>query len=605
MSVALPTRRWSPLRWLLQSGETPDPGAMARSGAFLYGSGGVLVGATVILSRSPRTYVPGIVVIAAIALAVAASLWHWRERTPAWIYPYLTAAGTVLITGLIFFDASEGSPYALLYVWAAIYAFYFYRPLVAMAQAVWIAVCSGAQFYLFDGGDIPFARWLMIVGTSVVAGAAVSQLVQTVRRLADLDGLTELANRRRMENELKRELLRAGRSDAELCVIMLDLDHFKKFNDEMGHLQADRHLKLAGQRWRAELREGDLIARYGGEEFAVVLPSCGTGNARAIADRLRQATPSGQTCSAGVARWDRRESHLSLLARADAALYEAKVAGRNRTVLAAETDPDLPGFADLPQVWAKMVPDVLEKRLLRFAYQPIVRLTDDHLVAFEALARPAGDSVERSVEGLFAAAQRLGFGRDLDWLCRRLCLERSRAVIDGKLLFLNIGVPALLSPLHSPDQMLLLLAYSGWSPREVVFEITERDVISDLDRFAEVLAEYRSHGFRFAIDDVGDGHSTLEVLARACPEYVKVARSLTHASAEPGARAAIRAVVAFAQSLESAVIAEGIESREQARTMLELGCPMGQGYALGRPAWRDAGEVSGETLSPLRLILPD
>ena len=150
------------------------------------------------------------------------------------------------------------------------------------------------------------------------------------------------------------------------------------------------------------------------------------------------------------------------------------------------------------------------------------------------------------------------------------------------------------------------MAWSGWTPREVVFEITERDLISDLDRFRAVLGEYRDHGFRFAIDDVGDGHSTLEVLAAGTPEYVKIARRLTASCEEPGSRAAIRAVVAFAQSLESMVIAEGIESQEQARTMLELGCHMGQGYALGRPSWRNAEPAEREAASsPLRLIMPE
>jgi EAL domain-containing protein (putative c-di-GMP-specific phosphodiesterase class I) len=296
-----------------------------------------------------------------------------------------------------------------------------------------------------------------------------------------------------------------------------------------------------------------------------------------------------------VARWGRHETYESLIARADAALYEAKVAGRNRTIRAAEMNPALPE-QNLPQTWAKMLPELMEKRMIRFAYQPIMRLTDRAMIGFEALARAAGEDASHSVEGLFVAAQRLGYGRDLDWMCRRLCLEQSRDVIDNELLFLNIGVPALLSPLHAPDQMLLLLEHSGWSPREVVLEITERDLINDLDHFQEVLAAYREYGFRFAIDDVGEGHSTLEVLAAACPEYVKVAKRLTATAGNSGARAAIRAVVAFAQTLESMVVAEGIEDEHQARLMLELGCTMGQGYGLGRPQWRysQLGEVPVE-----------
>jgi EAL domain-containing protein (putative c-di-GMP-specific phosphodiesterase class I) len=139
--------------------------------------------------------------------------------------------------------------------------------------------------------------------------------------------------------------------------------------------------------------------------------------------------------------------------------------------------------------------------------------------------------------------------------------------------------------------MLMLLEHSGWSPWEVVLEITEREQISDLDRFQQVLTLYRDEGFRFAIDDVGDGHSTLEVLAAGAPEFVKIAKRLTAGVGGPGARAAVEAVVAYANALGSQVIAEGIEDEYQLRVMSELGCHLGQGYALGRPQWlREPGE---------------
>ena len=202
-----------------------------------------------------------------------------------------------------------------------------------------------------------------------------------------------------------------------------------------------------------------------------------------------------------------------------------------------------------------------------------------------------------SVEGYFAAAQRLGFGRDVDWMCRRACLEQSRSLIRDELIFINVGVPALLSPMHPVDQMLMLLENSGWDPHDVVLEITERDLVSDLERLEEVLAEYRGAGFRFAVDDVGDGHSTLEVLAAACPEYVKIARRLTSNVHRPGARAAVRAVIAFAESLGAQTVAEGIETEEQAQQLTLLGCTLGQGWHLGRPQFL-------ETVRPVALPAP-
>jgi diguanylate cyclase (GGDEF)-like protein len=119
-------------------------------------------------------------------------------------------------------------------------------------------------------------------------------------------------------------------------VAMLDLDHFKQYNDRRGHQAGDRFLKEAAAAWQAVVRKTDLVARYGGEEFAVLLPDCGLEDAMEIAGRLRTAQPEG-TCSLGVAQWDGREDVAALVARADRALYAAKDAGRDRVHADART----------------------------------------------------------------------------------------------------------------------------------------------------------------------------------------------------------------------------------------------------------------------------
>jgi diguanylate cyclase (GGDEF)-like protein len=114
---------------------------------------------------------------------------------------------------------------------------------------------------------------------------------------------------------------------------MIDLDHFKEFNDERGHQAGDRFLKQAASAWGVELRGTDFLARYGGEEFALALPGCTPERSIEVAERMRAATPEGETCSIGIACWDGEESTASLLGRADSALYEAKHRGRNISVL--------------------------------------------------------------------------------------------------------------------------------------------------------------------------------------------------------------------------------------------------------------------------------
>ena len=155
-----------------------------------------------------------------------------------------------------------------------------------------------------------------------------------IRRLAMVDSLTGLWNRRSWDTLLDRELVRAARDRRPLSVVMLDLDHFKAYNDQHGHPAGDRLLASAAEAWRGAIRATDVLARYGGEEFALALPDCSSANAAVIVERLRSSIPSGQTVSAGVAAWNGTESAGDLLARADRALYGAKRAGRNRVILA-------------------------------------------------------------------------------------------------------------------------------------------------------------------------------------------------------------------------------------------------------------------------------
>jgi diguanylate cyclase (GGDEF)-like protein len=160
-----------------------------------------------------------------------------------------------------------------------------------------------------------------------------ADLVQRLTGLASVDSLTGVLNRRGWDSQVDQVF--ADRSARPICIALLDLDHFKAFNDSRGHQSGDRLLKEAAAGWRDSLRAGDVLARYGGEEFAVLLPACDLQHATLIVDRLRTAMPAEQTCSAGVAEWDGRESPEAVIRRADAALYAAKASGRDRTTIAA------------------------------------------------------------------------------------------------------------------------------------------------------------------------------------------------------------------------------------------------------------------------------
>ena len=152
------------------------------------------------------------------------------------------------------------------------------------------------------------------------------------------------------------------------------------------------------------------------------------------------------------------------------------------------------------------------------------------------------------------------------------------------MLFLNVSAVAFLDPLHPVDQLLLLLQWAGWPPERTVLEIGEQEAMRDLARARLVVAAYREHGVRFAIDNAADGESTAALLASTRPDFVKISGSLIATISQPAAFATIKAAVAAARSHRARVVAEGIETVEVAERVTALGIELGQGYLLGLPA---------------------
>jgi diguanylate cyclase (GGDEF)-like protein len=211
-----------------------------------------------------------------------------------------------------------------------------------MAPAVLVVQMSHGAFR--HGAAIAAGSTIMsvlVVTRLTVLLRFVERQTEQVRELARRDELTGLPNRRAWTDELPRVLEPARQNGSPVSVCMMDLDHFKAYNDTHGHQAGDRLLKEAALAWLTRLRQSDILARYGGEEFIVMLPGTDLIGACGIMERLRPATPGAQTFSCGVAAWDRAETSEELIARADKALYEAKHSGRDRIVAA-----DTPDHAD-------------------------------------------------------------------------------------------------------------------------------------------------------------------------------------------------------------------------------------------------------------------
>lgn len=162
------------------------------------------------------------------------------------------------------------------------------------------------------------------------AEAQKAGVMASLEKTAVTDFLTGVPNRRALDAYLMTSMAKAKRQNRPLCLAMVDLDHFKAFNDSQGHQAGDAFLKAAADSWRQALRVESLLARYGGEEFTVIMPGTTAGDALVALRRLQAATPAPLTCSIGFVQWDLTESAEALVKRADRGLYAAKAGGRNR-----------------------------------------------------------------------------------------------------------------------------------------------------------------------------------------------------------------------------------------------------------------------------------
>jgi len=313
-----------------------DSRTMALVGAVMFTSGGILTLVSMRLPHPSGLASDTPLVTSSLAITAGILLALVGRRMPVWAFHLVLQFGNVLIAVSIYaggaFEATR--IFALLYLWGALYASYFFSRRLMLVY-VGSGAASWATAAVLRNDSLEWvAEWFVMVGSFLIAGILVNWMTGRMNALARTDPLTSLANRRTLEQELVRDLARADRDGRPMSVLLVDIDNLKSVNDAHGHDAGDALLRDAGTAWSTRLRSGDLLARYGGDEFAALLPDCSLHDATLVAERLRGSASDGPSCSVGIALWDGRESGNELLTRADRALYEAKRRGRNRVVAA-------------------------------------------------------------------------------------------------------------------------------------------------------------------------------------------------------------------------------------------------------------------------------
>jgi diguanylate cyclase (GGDEF)-like protein/putative nucleotidyltransferase with HDIG domain len=320
---------------------------VAKVLAGLFAAGATLAALTVALPHPANQDELGLLAIVANAYAVAGVLYLCAHKLPGWTLPLVLAWGSTLITGVAYFSGESPSPLVFFYLWVFLYAAYFLSRREAVLEIVYVGLAYGALLLSRPPASGVPAWWLVGMGTLLVAAIViiamrvrVELLISRLYDAARTDPLTTLSNRRGFRELLDLDLERARRGQAEMTVLIGDLDHFKEVNDRSGHQVGDTALQRVARVLSEGKRQIDAAARVGGEEFALILPDTSQDDAFVVAERLRcalreefaeESVPI--TISFGLATYPLHgETASSLLRAADEALYAAKDSGRNRTV---------------------------------------------------------------------------------------------------------------------------------------------------------------------------------------------------------------------------------------------------------------------------------
>ena len=421
--------------------------------------------------------------------------------------------------------------------------------------------------------------------------AARQKLEAQLTHMAHHDGLTALPNRVLFRQEMERELARA-RGGETVAVLCIDLDHFKRVNDTLGHAAGDALLQGAADRLRACVRETDIVARLGGDEFAIVQvqaeqPRAATVLAeRLIADLSRPFDIEGHQVVVGasvgiaLAPSDGTEAE-QLMKSADMALYRAKADGRGvLRYFESEMDAKMQARRALELDLRK----ALAEHEFELFYQPIVDLQSNRVSGFEALLR-----WNHPTQGLISPADFIPIAEEMglitplgEWVLRQACREAAGWPE-------RVKVAVNLSPAQFKSKALALvvttaLADSGLAPDRLELEITESVLLQDNDTVRGILHQLRALGGRISMDDFGTGYSSLSYLRSFPFDKIKIDQSFVRDMGQhDDSIAIVRAVAGLGRNLGMSTTAEGVETNEQLGRLRAEGCTEVQGYLFSRP----------------------
>jgi diguanylate cyclase (GGDEF)-like protein/PAS domain S-box-containing protein len=489
----------------------------------------------------------------------------------------------------------------------------------AMASGLYVAVHGERGLFgvlcVFARQANAFApedmRFFEAIGASLSTAIRRLQAEERLAHLAQFDGLSGLPNRALLADRLDQAIAQARRREGHVGVLFVDLDRMKLVNDSLGHHLGDTLIRQVAQRLQGCVRAGDTVGRISGDEFAVVLAELGQPDDAAIValkilENLAAAfdldgNETFVTASIGIAAFAQDgEDASTLLRNADMAMYRAKESGRNgycfftadmnaRTLARMQLNTDLRR--------------ALERGEFELYYQPKVDLGSGALRGLEALLR-----WKHPERGMVSPAEFIPVLEDSglivpvgEWVVGEACAQVARWQAQGSRpvpVAVNLSAKQFRrGDLESGIRQ--ALARSGVSPELLELEITESYLMENPDEAIRTLHALRAAGLKIFVDDFGTGYSSLAYLARFPLSALKIDRAFVKSvDSDPTSAAIVRAVINMAQNLRMEVVAEGVETEQQANHLRLYGCHQAQGFLFSRPV--PAAEITPRLAAPAR-----
>lgn len=424
---------------------------------------------------------------------------------------------------------------------------------------------------------------------------------EKIDSLAFYDQLTGLPNRQLMLDRLRQAMTLGERSGFYAALLFIDLDHFKVLNESLGHDAGDELLQQVAQRLSQCVREGDTVARVGGDEFVVILANLGTSEDESAAATEKVAEKilaelalvhqlSGTThhsaASVGMTLFQGQGGSADdLLKQAELAMYRAKETGRNTMRF---FDPEMQTAVLKHVALEKDLRAALQTKEFVLYYQPLV-VGDGQLTGAEALVRWQHPQRGMVLPAEFIhLAEQTGLIVHLGlWVLEAACIQLAQWARRPERAHLTIAVNVSAHQFRQSDfveQVAAVLQRTGANPRRLKLELTESFLINDIEQTIEKMFALKAKGVGFSLDDFGTGYSSLTYLKRLPLDQLKIDQSFVRdVLVDPNDAAIAKTIVALAQSLGLAVIAEGVETQAQKDFLAVHGCHAYQGYFFSRP----------------------